>query len=191
MDYCWGESEGYLCYEVIEELPVPEKLQVDELMKNPQRCMKDWMDKAEHDCKYPSFLSRDPMNISELRTLIDEATIAGKRLLKHRRYSRDCVIFHRKFNVWLWTFWRIDETLLACSLHFGGSCRIDTGVLVFPKEFVFEFDDLTGKEVDWQCLCLGVIGLLKTSHGLQNRQHILENLELMRSVFESLKKELC
>lgn len=64
-------------------------------------------------------------------------------------------------------------------------------MLVFPKEFVFEFDDLTGKEVDWQCLCLGVIGLLKTSHGLQNRQHILENLELMRSVFESLKKELC
>lgn len=72
-NYCYGESEGYLCYEVIEELSVLKKLQVDEFMKDPQRCMREWMDKVRHDYKYPSLLYRDPINITELQTLINEA----------------------------------------------------------------------------------------------------------------------
>lgn len=35
------EIEGYLCYEVIEKLPVPEEFQVDEFMKDPLRCMRE------------------------------------------------------------------------------------------------------------------------------------------------------
>lgn len=60
----------------------------------------------------------------------------------------------------------------------------------FPKkDVVFEFKDLIHRETDWLYLYLGVLCLLKMSHGLRHRQRILEILTSMHHVFEGLKEE--
>lgn len=84
----------------------------------------------------------------------------------------------------------MNRTLPIYSVLSGGCCQIIIGVLVFPKkDVVFEFKDLIHRETDWLYLYLGVLCLLKMSHGLRHRQRILEILTSMHHVFEGLKEE--
>jgi hypothetical protein len=64
----------------------------------------------------------------------------------------------------------------------------------FPKDLVFETDDLMGEqpEIDWQFLTLGVEKLLHCSPGLLNRRRLLPVLKKARDLFfEEVAKKHC
>lgn len=118
---------------------------MDEFMKDPQKCMREWIDVNGHPHRYPNLLIHDPMNITELQTLINEAThrhqryvqaspqLMGLRYLPSEIQSLVMDSLHGQdtVNLLIAFRWQLPDTYWRAP---------------FPKEAVFEFKNLIRRE---------------------------------------------
>lgn len=64
-------------------MKILKKCSVNEYIKDPQRCVQEWINKSQLGCEYPSLIHRDPLSIPELDSLI---TLIIKAI--HRRQTQ-------------------------------------------------------------------------------------------------------
>ncbi|XHG06785.1 hypothetical protein AWENTII_009965 [Aspergillus wentii] len=165
----FGPSEG--SFYVREIMTVGAK----RFLRNPQRYMRKHMNILE-DPRY--FHGRDPVNITEIRDLVDEARRRLMMLPKAALISApidvqcliaDCIDSQRDLNNMLVAFrWQLPDA------YWRGR---------FPEDIIFEYDGFKNEQIDWQYLSRGVEQLLKTCQGLRNRRRILRLLDGIKKAF--------
>lgn len=126
------------------------------------------MDKVKHDYKYPSLLFRDPMNITELRTLINEASRRRQAAVQVPSQLEGMCYLLPEIKCLIVETLEDRRDIANLLIAFQWQLPDRYWRARFPKGIVFEFEDLICREIDWQYRYLGVLRLLKTSHGLRN-----------------------
>lgn len=180
----YGQSECFLYDRAMWDVSA------DEFLENPGKYLQKHIARFDNDPEH--ILIRDPVNIPELRELVNEATQRrqkepqtqsspeGGLKLCFIPLDLQCLVVNALES------WKdISSVLIAFRWWLpDGYWRVR-----FPKEIVFEYENLIYQEVDWQYLYLGTLRLFETSHGLRHRQLIMENLGVMCHAFWDLMKE--
>lgn len=180
----YGESECFVYNAAMRDVGA------DEFLENPREHLQKHMARVENDPE--NILIRDPVNIPELRALVNEATQRRQKALQTqsspgRGLELCCILLDLQCLVVdaLEGWQDISSVLIAFRWRLpDGYWRVR-----FPKDVVFEYEHLIHQEVDWQYLYLGTLRLLETSHGLRNRQLIMKNLDVLCHAFWNLMKE--
>ncbi|OJJ37496.1 hypothetical protein ASPWEDRAFT_456812 [Aspergillus wentii DTO 134E9] len=150
---------------------------VERFLSTPQQYVQEYTGYYEHAATpiYP--VGRDPVNIVELRDLVDKAKGRFGMALKPPIFSLpidvQCLLADTLDS------WDLSNTLFAFQWRLPDTYwrgRI-------PMEILFEYENIRHQNLDWQYFSLGLEKLFKTSDGLKNRQRILKQLGDIKKAF--------
>lgn len=191
----WIESERMAYVLEFDTVQTFHKAHVEDFRQNPMKCVREQVDRYARILGEKNLpLPHDPQNITELRDLIAEAVQrqannsgrAGKRA-KLVNVGQTGVPIELQMII----IGALDATSDVRNVLSAFDWQLpDTYWWArFPKETVFEYENLVGVDLDWKYACLGAEDLLKTSHGLRNRKRILEELKEIQTIFDRLLKK--
>ncbi|KAI9924212.1 hypothetical protein MW887_007162 [Aspergillus wentii] len=134
-------------------------------------------------------IPHDPLNILELRDLIEEAT--RLRVRPEAETSQRGIVYRLPYlplGVQMVIVDLLHRVLDMRHLLLAFDWRLPDAYWRsrLPKHVVFEYEDLQHAHLDWEYLCLGVLDMMKTSHALRHRERTLSNLKAIRTIFNGL-----
>ncbi|KAI9933185.1 hypothetical protein MW887_007656 [Aspergillus wentii] len=179
------ESESNQYSNALMRLHIINREIIDDFRHNPLKYAQESVDRYIQEIGYN--LPHDPINISELRDLIDKA-IEIEREDKAEEVCPAGVGLPPEVKMMILDC--LDTMDIRNSLSVF-HWRLPSGYWCtrFAKEIVFEYEDLENTNLNWGYLCLGVADLLETSHGLRHRKRTLGNLNEIKKIFEEKKKQ--
>ena len=162
----------------------------DGFLENPRKHLQKHLVRFENGPQYT--LSRDPVNIPELRALVDEATQRRQKEPQTQSSPKKGLELCRiPLDLQCLVVDALESWKYISSMLIAFRWRLPDGYwrARFPKDVVFEHEHLIHQVVDWQYLYLGTLRLFERSHGLRHRQLIMENLDALCHAFWDLMKE--
>lgn len=175
-----SESREYSL--ALTRLAISKKVNLEDFRYNPLKYAQEGVDRYIQQTGYN--LPHDPINIRELSDMIEKAIQIPAKDIPEKVILRvdlppevkmmilDCLDTMDVRNSLSVFHWKLPDRYWRSR---------------FPKETVFEYENLKSTNLNWEHLCLGVEDLLQTSHGLRYRKQTLRNLSDIKKLFEEKK----